>query len=398
MSFIHNIDPEKPAGGDAGPRRLPHVARERISIRQLRLEEIEQALELTRRHPELAIGSSDVFRRVHAHNPDTTWGVFVSHKDNEEGTLEGYYAFLLLNEDGHKALIARTLDRKNPAPEYLTAPGTRPAAVHMWTVIAKGLSAHASMPIIKALGRTCAGAPLYATAGTNAGLAILRRRGFKPVPPDTGELGSLFVFYKPADRGRTFAPKRPVTLTPRVRVDIARTSADVEKALAVRAAVYMMEQHCPYDEEFDGNDRTCTHLVGHIDGEPAATLRIRYFAGFVKLERLAVLPRFRGSTIARETIQTAIDFCRRKGYRKMYGHAQKRLLGFWAQYGFKPMDKNFSLVFSDHEYVEVSGDLEPHQDALSMHSDPYVILRPEGLWDQPGILEKSADRLPTNPH
>ncbi|HTQ14393.1 MAG TPA: GNAT family N-acetyltransferase [Rhizomicrobium sp.] len=350
---------------------------------------------------------------MHAHNPDTTWGVFVSQNDSEEGTLEGYYAFLLLNEAGHKALIARSLDRKNPAPEFLATPGSRPAAAHMWTVIAKGLSAQATMPIIKTLGKTCAGIPLYATAGTNAGLAILRRRGFKPVAPDTGELGSLFLFHKPtiertrgaAISARSLVPpavhpasSRPALAEPRITIDVARTSDDVEKALAIRAAVYMMEQHCPYEEEFDGNDRTCTHLVGHIGGAPAATIRIRYFAGFVKLERLAVLPHFRGTAIARQTIQTAIDFVRRKGYRKMYGHSQKRLLGFWAQYGFKPMDKQVPLVFSDHEYVEVACDLEPHQDALSMHSDPYVILRPEGLWDQPGILERSAERPPTNPH
>lgn len=403
MSFIHRLDPDRPAGADAGPRSLPHVARERISIRQLKLEEIDQALELTQRHPELSIGSSDAFRRVHAYNPDTTWGVFVSQDNSGEGTLEGYYAFLLLNERGHQALVDRTLDRKDPDPKYLAAPGTRPAAVHMWTVIAKGLSAFASMPVIKALGKTCAGAPLYATAGTNAGLAILRRRGFKPVAPDNGELGSLFLFYKPNDKSKPLPVKAapapaPAAAPARLSADIARSSSDVERALAVRAAVFMMEQRCPYDEEFDGNDRTCTHVVGKVGDEPAATLRIRYFAGFVKLERLAVLPQFRGTSIAKFTIQSAIDFCRRKGYRRMYGHSQKRLLGFWAQYGFKPMEKNVPLVFSDHEYIEVSCELEPHEDALSMFSDPYVILRPEGLWDQPGILEKSAHRPATNPH
>ena len=127
-------------------------------------------------------------------------------------------------------------------------------------------------------------------------------------------------------------------------------------------------------------------------------MRLRYFADFVKLERLAVLPRFRRTLIAKEVVNTAVNLCRRKGYTKVYGHAQKRLVNFWARFGFKPIDKNYALVFSDHEYVELWGELEPHSNPITMYSDPYLFLRPEGRWDEPGILEKSAQRPPTNPH
>jgi hypothetical protein len=33
-----------------------------------------------------------------------------------------------------------------------------------------------------------------------------------------------------------------------------------------------------------------------------------------------------------------------------------------------------------------------------MMSDPYVIVRPEGSWDTPDVLDESAERPPTNPH
>jgi hypothetical protein len=74
------------------------------------------------------------------------------------------------------------------------------------------------------------------------------------------------------------------------------------------------------------------------------------------------------------------------------------LLKFWGRFGLKPMQKNFPLVFSDHEYIEVHAELEPHPDAITMMSDPYVIVRPEGSWDTPGVLDESAERPPTNPH
>ncbi|MBI3678024.1 MAG: GNAT family N-acetyltransferase [Proteobacteria bacterium] len=169
-------------------------------------------------------------------------------------------------------------------------------------------------------------------------------------------------------------------------------------AFAIRSAVFMAEQACPYPEEFDGNDYCATHVVGFVDDEPAATMRIRYFAGFAKPERLAVLPRFRGTHVARKVIETGVEICRRKGYTRLYGHSQIRLLDFWAQYGFKPLPKNAPLIFSDHEYVEIAADIEPHEAPITMMSGAYVILRPEGKWDDTGVLDRSAIRPVTNPH
>jgi predicted GNAT family N-acyltransferase len=168
--------------------------------------------------------------------------------------------------------------------------------------------------------------------------------------------------------------------------------------MAIRAAVFMIEQICPYAEEFDGNDYAGAHVLGTVNGEPAAVLRIRYFANFVKLERLAVLPRFRRTLIAISVVEHALEICRRKGYRKMYGQSQTRLVSFWERFGFKPMTKNKRLVFSDHEYVEIVGDITPHSDPLTPDSDPHMLIRPEGQWDKPGVLDLSAERPPTNPH
>jgi hypothetical protein len=41
--------------------------------------------------------------------------------------------------------------------------------------------------------------------------------------------------------------------------------------------------------------------------------------------------------------------------------------------------------------------LEPSQDAITLDSGGYVILRPEGDWDRPGILEISAARPVRDP-
>ena len=60
----------------------------------------------------------------------------------------------------------------------------------------------------------------------------------------------------------------------RYRFKVARTLNDMMQVAAIRAAVFMSEQKCPYDEEFDGNDLcAATHILGYVNDEPAACLR-----------------------------------------------------------------------------------------------------------------------------
>jgi hypothetical protein len=54
-------------------------------------------------------------------------------------------------------------------------------------------------------------------------------------------------------------------------------------------------------------------------------------------------------------------------------------------------------VFSDFDYVEMTFDAIHAADPVSMETDPYVLIRPEGSWHEPGILERSAARGVTTP-
>jgi predicted GNAT family N-acyltransferase len=180
-------------------------------------------------------------------------------------------------------------------------------------------------------------------------------------------------------------------------VTIARTLEDVMRVMTIRSAVYLGEQQCPYEEEFDGNDFSATHLIGYVGNEPAACLRIRYFADFAKIERLAVRKEYRSTRLAFQLVRAGIELCRVKGYRRLYGHAQKRLVNFWARFGFRTFDGGRELVFSDFDYVEMVLNAEQHPEAISIGVDPYVMIRPEGRWHIPGILERSAIRPVTCP-
>ena len=96
---------------------------------------------------------------------------------------------------------------------------------------------------------------------------------------------------------------------------VAATADDIARVFALRAAVFMTEQYCPYDEEFDGNDYSAPTDQAHqpcvvrgfvdrveieVNHQPVAVHRRCYGQGefvldplhYLKLlERKPVLPR-----------------------------------------------------------------------------------------------------------
>jgi predicted GNAT family N-acyltransferase len=195
-------------------------------------------------------------------------------------------------------------------------------------------------------------------------------------------------------------PLTPVTVRSAVTVSVARTLDELIQMAAIRAVVYMGEQVCPFAEEFDGNDfNGATHLIARVAGEPVGVMRVRWFADFAKIERFAVLRAHRGGDAARALFQAGYDLAARKGYRRVLGYVQARLAPFMRRVGgVSVRSERPRFIYSDHEYVEVERWLQAAPDAVTIDSDPMVLLRPEGAWDTPGVLDFSTDRPATNPH
>src|ERR1700730_11438952 len=78
-----------------------------------------------------------------------------------------------------------------------------------------------------------------------------------------------------------------------ISIRIARDPNDLMLVTAIRAAVYLAEQDCPIEEEFDGNDLVAAHFIGFVGSEPAACLRARFFGEIAKEERPSVRHQYR---------------------------------------------------------------------------------------------------------
>ena len=135
----------------------------------------------------------------------------------------------------------------------------------------------------------------------------------------------------------------------KVEIRIVQSQEDLMKAFIVRGIVYMHEQGCPYNEEFDLNDFTATQVIGLVDGEPAMTARIRYFADFAKLERLAIREEYRGTGLGHEIFGFILKHCLEKNYKKVCLNTKKRLISFYEKYGFKVSNEEFE--YNEKKYL-----------------------------------------------
>jgi predicted GNAT family N-acyltransferase len=351
------------------------------------------------------IAQASVVHRVVSHNPDVLWAI--TRRDRFDSTTpkgEGFLAFLPLNDAGMQQLIAGQFDASNPDLTLVTRQHEKPAGVYVWAAYAPGvLVGGIPLALEKIWTPLYIAADLYSRGVTVHGYRFLDALGFERGASYGGVKNPQMHMFR-----RSAAPEReknPLYDSYRgaaasktaISVTLARTIEDMMRIVAMRSAVYIGEQECPYDEEFDGNDFTGTNLLGYVGNEPAGCIRVRYFADFAKIERLAVRKEYRNTRLSFQLVRAAIELCRAKGYQRLYGHAQKRLVNFWSRFGFEVLEGGRELVFSDFDYVEMVMKTQRHADAIAIGQDPYMIIRPEGRWHVPGVLEASSTRDASRP-
>jgi predicted GNAT family N-acyltransferase len=176
-----------------------------------------------------------------------------------------------------------------------------------------------------------------------------------------------------------------------IRVAVVRTLDDLQRVSILRALSYMAEQACPYDEEFDGNDLCALHLLATEGGEPVGSLRLRFFSAFCKVERVCINPQRRGGPVLTHLMANAFEIASRKGYRRMLAHMQARLEGMWRHVMTCNVDDASDFEFSGFAYRTIEIPLPEHPKAIAFDTDPFVLLRPEGEWDMPGVLDPRRD-------
>ncbi|MDX1532528.1 MAG: GNAT family N-acetyltransferase [Rhodothermales bacterium] len=147
-------------------------------------------------------------------------------------------------------------------------------------------------------------------------------------------------------------------MAPDLRVRPVRTGPDWAAARALRQRVFVEEQACPPEEEWDAHDlpeargRTCHHLLGFVGDEAVAVARWRpvKHAGrsAAKLERFAVRASWRGHGLGRAMVAATLEAARAAGHRRFVLHAQAHLQRLYEAFGFRPVGDVFEEAGIPH--------------------------------------------------
>jgi predicted GNAT family N-acyltransferase len=123
-------------------------------------------------------------------------------------------------------------------------------------------------------------------------------------------------------------------------------NADLELAWAIRREVFVVEQNCPEDIEWEFEEES-THYLVKINGKNVGTARWRTTENGVKLERFAVLAEARNKGAASALLQTILADVSEMTQTK-YLHAQLQAAPLYAKFGFKPKGENFWEADIEH--------------------------------------------------
>ena len=131
-----------------------------------------------------------------------------------------------------------------------------------------------------------------------------------------------------------------------IKVKKVRDSKDLETAYSIRRVVFVDEQNCAPEVEWEFEEES-THFLALIDHVPAGAARWRQTEKGYKLERFAVLKEFRGRGVGQAMVKAVLlDLPSDADY--IYLHAQVSAVGFYKTFGFDIVGEQFEEAGIQH--------------------------------------------------
>ena len=118
-------------------------------------------------------------------------------------------------------------------------------------------------------------------------------------------------------------------------------------AKIIRKKVFVVEQNVRPEEEFDEYENESTHYLAFYGARQVGTARWRFTEDGIKLERFAVLEKYRNLAIGSALLNKVLEDVKNEG-KKIYLHAQLKAIKFYERAGFIKDGKQFSECNIEH--------------------------------------------------
>lgn len=125
----------------------------------------------------------------------------------------------------------------------------------------------------------------------------------------------------------------------KITVNKNNNQAELQQVFAIRKEVFVHEQNCPPELEWEYEDES-VHFLATVNTEPAGAARWRKTANGYKLERFAVLKKFRGFGVGQALVKAVLADLP-EGAEPVYLHAQIQAVTLYEKFLFEKMGEEF---------------------------------------------------------
>ncbi|MBU9672256.1 GNAT family N-acetyltransferase [Planococcus sp. CP5-4] len=137
------------------------------------------------------------------------------------------------------------------------------------------------------------------------------------------------------------------------KVKIVETELEKEQAFEIRRKVFVDEQGVALHVEMDEHDDSATHFIGYELEQPIAAARIReYEQGVGKVERVCVLPEYRGHHFGAGMMEQLEEYARSIGYFRLQLNSQSHAIPFYERLGYDVVSPEFMDAGIPHRQME----------------------------------------------
>ena len=128
-------------------------------------------------------------------------------------------------------------------------------------------------------------------------------------------------------------------MNPTIQVKKVTDPEELKKVFAIRREVFVGEQNCPPELEWEHEEES-VHFLAKVNVEPAGAARWRKTANGYKLERFAVLKKFRGDGVGQALVKAVLaDLPKDAGY--VYLHSQIQAVSLYEKFLFEKFGEEF---------------------------------------------------------
>jgi predicted GNAT family N-acyltransferase len=122
--------------------------------------------------------------------------------------------------------------------------------------------------------------------------------------------------------------------------------------LAIRRAVFVVEQGIDPALDVDGRDAACRHVLALRDGRAVGAARLREADGCAKAERVAVLPEARRLGVGHRLMEALEARAREQGHAALGLSAQLAAVRFYERLGYRGIGERYLEAGIPHWRME----------------------------------------------